>query len=72
MNERELSGLTVNERLFALGVLDDFDSAMAIGDRNRVKAILQRALVDPLSIERIVGRVATQPAQSNRVRAARG
>ena len=72
MNERELSGLTVNERLFALGMLDDFDSAMAIGDRDRVKAILQRALVDPLSIERIVGKCATQPARPNRVRAARG
>ena len=48
-----LAGSTVNERLFALGQLDAFEAAMAAGDARRVRAILGRAKVDPISIERI-------------------
>ena len=48
-----LAGMTVNERLFALGQRDAFEAAVAAGDAPRVRAILIRAEADPALIERI-------------------
>ena len=53
MSDQALAGMTVNERLFALGQLDAFEAAMAAGDAPRVRSILSHAEVDPTSIERI-------------------
>ncbi len=57
MIEAQLAGMTVNERLFALGELDAFEAAMAAGDIVRVRAILGQADVDSASVERIAGRI---------------
>ncbi len=49
-----LGAMTVNERLFALKLDDEFQAACNSGDENRVRDILERAQVDKESITRIV------------------
>lgn len=36
----EISGMTMNERLFACGLMEDFDSALRRGDRQAFTAVL--------------------------------
>jgi hypothetical protein len=48
-----LGGMTVNERLFVCGLMDEFDKAM-IGDKDKAKKILELLGVDKTSIEKIV------------------
>lgn len=47
MNKPDYRGLTVNERLFASGLLDDFDRALAQGDKTALAEILEQVEVDP-------------------------
>lgn len=49
-----LGAMTVNERLFALQLLDDFDVAKASGDEARMKTLLQRVYVDEQAIAAIL------------------
>jgi hypothetical protein len=49
-----LAGMTVNERLHALGLTEEYDRAMASGDRARGRHLLERAKVDEPSITRIL------------------
>ncbi|MEQ9661503.1 MAG: hypothetical protein RLN87_03040 [Parasphingopyxis sp.] len=37
------SAMTVNERLFAAGLLDEYDLAKASGERDRINAVLRQA-----------------------------
>ena len=39
----QLASMTVNERLFALGLLDEFDAAMRCRDKVAVTAILLKS-----------------------------
>ena len=39
---QDLSGMTVNERLFTLGLLDEFDSLVRRGEREAMVALLTR------------------------------
>ena len=71
MNESELVAMTVNERLFSLGLLDEFDAAAAAGDIDRVEHLLQRAHVDQASIDDIAKTIACAPPQAGRPRVAR-
>lgn len=48
-----LEGMTVNERLYASGLMDEFDAAM-LNDKRQAKKILRLLRVDEPSIERIV------------------
>ncbi|TYP69687.1 hypothetical protein [Aquimarina intermedia] len=48
-----LGGMTVNERLYACGLMDEFDKAL-IGDKTKAKKILELLGVDKPSIEKIV------------------
>jgi hypothetical protein len=48
-----LGGMTVNERLFVCGLMDEFDKAM-VNDKARAKRILELLSVDGPSIEIIV------------------
>lgn len=50
-----LSGMTVNERLFALGTLEAFDRARATRNADEVERLLKEAHVDEASIKRTVG-----------------
>jgi len=52
-----LDGMTVNERLYELDLVDEFDSARAAKDVEKVRDILVRARVDSVSIDAIVGRL---------------
>ena len=38
----DLSGMTVNERLFAAGLASDYEDARASGDLNKINAVLRR------------------------------
>jgi len=48
-----LGGMTVNERLFACGLMDEFDKAL-INDKNKARKILELLRVDNPSIEKIL------------------
>ena len=39
---RELSGMTMNERLFACGLTDEFDAAIQNGDRDAFIAVVSQ------------------------------
>ncbi len=47
MSEPDYRGMTVNERLFAAGLLDKFDQAMNQGDRAALEVMLGQVEVDP-------------------------
>jgi hypothetical protein len=49
-----LSGMTVNERLFALGTLEAFDAARTAGNAAEVRRLLEQAYVDEPSIGRVI------------------
>ena len=48
-----ISGMTVNERLYVSGLLEEFDKAM-ITDKSKAKIILEALQVDAPSINEIV------------------
>ena len=50
-----LGAMTVNERLSAMGLLQEFDAATASGDAEKMRQILMRIYVDSESIEKITG-----------------
>ncbi len=53
-NKDVLSGMSVNERLFVCGLLDDFDNAVRDRDLGRLREILKSVNVDELSISMII------------------
>ena len=48
-----IGGMTVNERLYVCGLMDEFDNAL-IKDKNKEKKILELLGVDKPSIDKIV------------------
>lgn len=50
-----LGGMTVNERLFVCGLMDEFDKAL-IADKVKAKQILELLGVDKPSIEKIAAK----------------
>jgi len=48
-----LGGMTVNERIFVCGLMDEFDKAL-LDDKAKAKKILELLGVDKPSIEKIV------------------
>lgn len=50
-----IAGMTVNERLYVSGLMDEFDNAQ-ITDRNKAKKILELLGVDKISIKKIVAK----------------
>ena len=48
-----LAGMTVNERLFVCGLMDEFDKAL-VDDKVKAKRILELLGVDKPSIEKII------------------
>ncbi len=55
------AAMTVNERLFAAGLLGDFDAAAAARDRVRLRALLAAVHISERDIEAIVRTVLNRP-----------
>lgn len=53
---QSIHGMTVNERLFALGLLKEFDDAVAEKDSLRMRSVLRKCFIDDKSIQAIVGK----------------
>jgi molecular chaperone GrpE (heat shock protein) len=51
---KKYSGMTVNERLYASGKMDEFDRAIEEKNKEKVKAILMEVQVDEASINDIL------------------
>ncbi len=49
-----VAGMTVNERLFALGFLGDFDRGLELEEWDECRSILRRAYLDDSNIEAII------------------
>jgi len=54
-------GMTVNERLYVSGLMDEFDKAVEIKDIKTVKAILKKVELDELSIDPILKQLGFMP-----------
>jgi hypothetical protein len=50
-----LGGMTVNERIYVCGLMNEFDKAL-IGNKDKAKKILELLGVDKPSIEKIVAK----------------
>jgi len=51
---QSIHGMTVNERLFVLGLLDEFDDAVACGNEPQLRKILSKCFLGEENIEAIV------------------
>lgn len=52
--QHAVSGMTVNERLYAIGKTDEFDAARQSRDRDAVRQLLLDVYVDEPSIQKIL------------------
>jgi DnaJ-domain-containing protein 1 len=55
MAKLDFSGMTVRERLFEIGLLDEYTRARDAKDEARVRSLLRRVHVDQSSIEKNIG-----------------
>jgi hypothetical protein len=51
---QSIHGMTVNERLFVLGLLDEFDSASAKKSRCEMQRVLSKCLLTPENVQAII------------------
>ena len=51
-----IQGMTVNERLFNLGLLDQFDDAAARGDKVQLRSVLFKCFLEKDNIEAVVNK----------------
>ncbi|MDQ3908094.1 MAG: hypothetical protein M3268_07085 [Acidobacteriota bacterium] len=51
LSEKEAAGMTVNERLWVAGLMDDFDRAVERRDVSAVRSILRRVYLDAAAID---------------------
>jgi len=54
LTEEEAAGMTVNERLYLSGLMEDFDKAAAERSRSELKSILEKLYLDQESVEAII------------------
>mgnify|MGYP003390802617 FL=1 len=59
--ENKYSGMTVNERLYVSGLMDEFDKAVEERDIERVRSILNNVELTEESIEPILERLGLLP-----------
>jgi prevent-host-death family protein len=57
VTEKNAAGMTVNERLYLSGLMDEFDAAVAARDRPRISLILKKVYLDQSNIDAIIGSV---------------
>jgi len=55
--ENKYAGMTVNERLYVSGLMDEFDKAVEEGDIDRVRSILRDVELTEESIRPILERL---------------
>lgn len=60
-SDSELSGMTVNERLVACSLIDDFDEAVRNRDREHMISILIQTTISPEQAQIITDAVLTNP-----------
>lgn len=53
----EIGGMTVNERLWHLGLFERFDACVERGDRDGLRAVLKECALSDENIERIIEKV---------------
>jgi molecular chaperone GrpE (heat shock protein) len=58
--DNKFGGMTVNERLYVSGLMDDFDRAVQQRDVERVRSILTKVELSEESIEPILERLGLQ------------
>lgn len=46
--------MTVNERLFNLGLLEEFDDAVSRGDESLLRRVLSKCFLDGKNVEAII------------------
>jgi len=51
---KSIHGMTVNERLFNLGLLEDFDEAFAKRDKMKLRRVLSKCFLSEQNIEAII------------------
>jgi hypothetical protein len=61
-SDEQLRGMTVNERLFAYGLLDAWDEFARKRDRSQMIALLIQTAIDREQAERTVDAVINNPA----------
>ena len=57
LDETEANAMTVNERLAASGLLEDFDQAAARGDETELRRILSGLYLDSKTIQATIEQV---------------
>lgn len=57
LSEDEARGMTINERLYASGLFDDFDEAVAQGNVPELEHILRSIYLDPESVQAVIKQV---------------
>lgn len=60
MND-EYAGMTVNERLYVSGYMDEFDMAINNKDIEKIKSILKIVELDEISIKAILEKYGFEP-----------
>ena len=63
----EYAGMTVNERLFAAGLLETFDEAVRAGNRNRMIEILIKVEIEPDGAARTADSILAHPTRFGRL-----
>jgi hypothetical protein len=54
LTAKKIAGMTVNERLYLAGLLDDFDKALEQKDKLRLKSILEKVYFNSETAQEIV------------------
>jgi hypothetical protein len=57
MAEKKYSGMTVNERLYVSGLIDEFDEAVEKADLFKVRSILEKVELSEESIQPILDKL---------------
>jgi hypothetical protein len=56
LTEKEVAGMTVNERLWVANLMNDFDKATAERNESEMKAILEKVYLSSENIEAIINK----------------
>jgi hypothetical protein len=54
LTKREVLGMTVNERLYLAGLLDDFDKAAKQKNTAKLRSLLEKVHLSPENIDAII------------------